>query len=430
MIVENLYHEAREELKRIKLTSISSEKIRLMSNVLFKKQHKDNEKPIYDPEEFKKIKIILIVLNIDDYHNIHTLRRPDTTTTSSALHFVAILMKSSSQVSAIPFNNVTNQLIQNPKGVDFRTKKSFTNLFGLPETYEERTERLLVHSYDIRIAERKNDRSMQNTKLIDLLEGSLHSTKDYISVIQLIANIPELHAYLEGNILVALWIILDRKMFVAVVHRMINGERSDVPPQILNIVPFIGPLHVSLNSWETVFLVDYCFFENMYHAIFNSRKILAKKPKPYLHLRVGLWSKNLSTIFFFNCKYSEAYVGKKAVRVSGKRLLDLFQNVWKNRGCTTKKKIKKNWQYNLPTLGKIVDGIQLVSPKSDKLCDWSKCTLSSEEASDNCKIFQNMLNMKFDDDKDNGEVLEDQASLEDNDDNVVVFADEDINRRH
>ncbi|PKK67883.1 hypothetical protein RhiirC2_713786 [Rhizophagus irregularis] len=33
-------------------TSISSEKIRLMSNVLFKKQHKDNEKPIYDPEEF------------------------------------------------------------------------------------------------------------------------------------------------------------------------------------------------------------------------------------------------------------------------------------------------------------------------------------------------------------------------------------------
>ncbi|CAB4400146.1 unnamed protein product [Rhizophagus irregularis] len=27
----------------------------------------------------------------------------------------------------------------------------------------------------------------------------------------------------------------------AVVHRMINGERSDVPPQILNIVPFIVP---------------------------------------------------------------------------------------------------------------------------------------------------------------------------------------------
>ncbi|CAB4429224.1 unnamed protein product [Rhizophagus irregularis] len=35
--LEILYHEAREELKRIKLISISSNKIRLMSNVLYKK---------------------------------------------------------------------------------------------------------------------------------------------------------------------------------------------------------------------------------------------------------------------------------------------------------------------------------------------------------------------------------------------------------
>jgi len=36
-------------------------------------------------------------------------------------------------------------------------------------------------------------------------------------------------------------------------------------------------------------------------------------------------------------------------------LLDLFQNVWKNHGGVTKKKVKKYWQYNLPTLNKIVD---------------------------------------------------------------------------
>ena len=63
---------------------------------------------------------------------------------------------------------------------------------------------------------------------------------------------------------------------------MINEERSDIPPQILNIVPFISPLHVSLiNSQETVFLINYIFFEKMYHSIFGSRKILAKKPKLY-----------------------------------------------------------------------------------------------------------------------------------------------------
>jgi hypothetical protein len=60
-------------------------------------------------------------------------------------------------------------------------KKSFTNLFELCENHEKRVENLLIHSYDTRIAERKNDRSMQNSKLIDLLEGGFHSTKDYLS---------------------------------------------------------------------------------------------------------------------------------------------------------------------------------------------------------------------------------------------------------
>jgi hypothetical protein len=123
---------------------------------------------------------------------------------------------------------------------------------------------------------------MQNTKLIDLLEGSLHSTEEYISVIQLIINIPELYAYLEKNVLAAPMDYPEQKNIRrAVVHHMIEGEESNVPPQILNIVPFIGPLHVSLNSRETVFLVNYDFFEKMYHSIFGSRKILAKKPKPY-----------------------------------------------------------------------------------------------------------------------------------------------------
>ncbi|CAI2176063.1 585_t:CDS:2, partial [Funneliformis geosporum] len=49
--------------------------------------------------------------------------------------------------------------------------RNFTNLFELHKTYEERTKQLLVYSYDIWIAERKNNRNMQNTKLINLLEA-------------------------------------------------------------------------------------------------------------------------------------------------------------------------------------------------------------------------------------------------------------------
>ena len=222
-------------------------------------------------------------------------------------------MKASTLFPAIP----NNQLIHNPEGVDFKNiitrldsrymtilsityqnrknSNSFTNLFKFPETHESRTEQLLVHCYDIRIAEQKDDRSMHNTKLIDLLEGNLHSTSDYLSVIRSVINIPEMHAYLEKNILVA---PMDypgqRNVRRAVVHRMINGEQSSVPQQILNIVPIIGPLHVSLNSRETVFLINYNFFEKMYHSIFGPRKILAKNQNHIeliffwnFHLRVG-----------------------------------------------------------------------------------------------------------------------------------------------
>src|SRR6266496_5287544 len=123
---------------------------------------------------------------------------------------------------------------------------------------------------------------MQNTKLIDLLEGSLHSTEDYLSVIRLIINIPELYAYLEENALVApMDYPRQKNVRHAVMNYLIKGEQSSVPQQILNIIPFIGPLHISLNSRETVFLINYDFFEKMYYAIFGLYKILAKKPKPY-----------------------------------------------------------------------------------------------------------------------------------------------------
>ena len=133
------------------------------------------------------------------------------------------------------------------------------------------------------------------------------------------------------------------------------------------------------------------------------------------------------------------------------------------------KKVKKYWQYNLPTLGKVVDEKVLpmgwnssCPPKLDKLCDWNKCTLSSEASGsilscshsfhvecfnqanekcsycykylcngikDNCVTFQNMLNKKFDDDKDSSEDLEDQVNLQDDNNDEIVSADKDIDRK-
>jgi hypothetical protein len=117
---------------------------------------------------------------------------------------------------------------------------------------------------------------------------------------------------LKKNILIAsMDYPIQKNIRCAITHHMVNRKQSDVIAQILNIVPFIGPLHVSLNSWKTVFLINYNFFENMYHAIFGLRKILAKKPKPYqinllLELAFKGWSiKESVKSLFYNCKDPE-----------------------------------------------------------------------------------------------------------------------------
>ena len=228
------------------------------------------------------------------------MRQPDTTTTSNAFHFITILMKAFTQIPTIPFKNITNQLtIQNLRGIDFNNiiiqldlrymeilsttyqerKKSFTDLFELSETYEKQVEHLLIHNYDIRIAERKNDRSMQNTKLVDFLEGSLHSTKDYLLAVQSIIGISEINTYLKKNILITPMDFPGQKNIRrAIIHRMTNGEQSNIPSQILNIIPFISPLHVSLNSRETVFLINYDFFKKCIMQYLVHVKFLLKNP--------------------------------------------------------------------------------------------------------------------------------------------------------
>ena len=93
----------------------------------------------------------------------------------------------------------------------------------------------------------------------------MHSTHDYLSAIQLIINISEMYSYLEKNILVASMDYLGQKnVRRAIVYHMNYGEQSNIPSQILNIIPFISLLHISLNSQETVFLINYNFFEKMY----------------------------------------------------------------------------------------------------------------------------------------------------------------------
>ncbi|CAG8794387.1 1774_t:CDS:2, partial [Gigaspora rosea] len=112
--------------------------------------------------------------------------------------------------------------------------------------------------YDDRIEQCKVDRSMANTKLVNLKEGSLHSTTNYVDALKVLINISKADAYMKTQVLIAPMDYLGQLyMCYAVTRRIKYGDASEISKQILHIIPMIGPLHISLNSCETSFTLSY-----------------------------------------------------------------------------------------------------------------------------------------------------------------------------
>jgi len=286
-----------------------------------------------------------MVLNVDDYHNIHTKRRPDNAATSDVHHFRTILLKGAPEIPAVPFtNSYTGKDIINPNGIDSNIiienvqhsifphlwltynerKLAFARELPEASNHEERMEMLLIHSYDNRIIQRRVDRSMNNTKLINLVEGSLRSTEDYINALKNVLDVPELKSYLEQHILAAPMDYPGQFYVRCAISSCLNsGNRFELSPLLPHIVPMIGPLHVSLNSRETVFMFNYAFFNQLYCEVYMKKRPLAKKPRPYrinllLELAVSGWNMIRTDVInkFRSCKDIEV-----------RYLLDLLDNI-------------------------------------------------------------------------------------------------------
>ena len=61
----------------------------------------------------------LIVLNVDDFHNIHEHRHSDTMTIHEVSHFITILLKALPETASIPFYNSNQEgNMHNKKGID------------------------------------------------------------------------------------------------------------------------------------------------------------------------------------------------------------------------------------------------------------------------------------------------------------------------
>ncbi|CAJ0749909.1 10255_t:CDS:2, partial [Entrophospora sp. SA101] len=145
----------------------------------------------------------------------------------------------------------------------------------------QKDESLTVHSYDPDVYE-KYRRKFTMTKLVDLIELNLKNTNDYLQAIKTFIGLPEIQVYLYNNVI---FIPADfpGQLYIcrAIVKKLKNENETSIPEKITHLFPFLGPLHLALNTKESVFLTFWPFFDQLYRSIFNKKHKLAAKPKPW-----------------------------------------------------------------------------------------------------------------------------------------------------
>ena len=113
-------------------------------------------------------------------------------------------------------------------------------------------------------------RSMEECKLVDCVELPLKSIDDFQSVLDIILE-SGMNLYLDQFVVP----IIGDWPCQFYVRQIVYLEG------ILNLIPFIGHLHISLNARESILLKFHKVFSDLYAFLFRTKKPLAKKPKPW-----------------------------------------------------------------------------------------------------------------------------------------------------
>jgi hypothetical protein len=166
---------------------------------------------------------------------------------------------------------------------------------------------------------------MEKVRLVGIKESKLHSLNDYLNALEMILSINKDIKHTNDFVMpiVADW---PGQLFIrkALTYLYQQNTMSQIPESINAFIPILGPLHVSLNSREQVLIIYYSFFKKLFHAVFGSRKVLAKKPKPWrinllLELAYQGWLK-------IKIKILEKF-GSICKNVEYRMLIDLLDNV-------------------------------------------------------------------------------------------------------
>ena len=113
-------------------------------------------------------------------------------------------------------------------------------------------------------------RSMEDCKLADCIKPPLKSVDSFHTALEFpLEN--GLSIYINRFLvpLIGDWTC---KFFV----RQVAYDKG-----IYNLIPFIGPLHISLNARDNVVLKFHPLFKDLYVFVFGTKRALAKKPQPW-----------------------------------------------------------------------------------------------------------------------------------------------------
>ena len=230
-----------------------------------------------------------LIFCIDDYHNIHTQHRPETKTQTQVVHMSTLLLKVFPEIQAVPQMGFNDMLPKCPVEIPDVKNSISNNISSLSKTYvenmpswalskyfdpEAERQRLLIHDYQQ--TENQQIRCMDNTKLVDSIELPLKSVENALTAINKMLS-SGLEIYLKDFIaaFVGDW---PMQYFI---RQLVYSSAPSVPAALKNVVPLIGPLHISLNARECVLLNFHDGFADLYAFIFGTNAKLAKKPKPW-----------------------------------------------------------------------------------------------------------------------------------------------------
>ena len=124
--------------------------------------------------------------------------------------------------------------------------------------------------------------------------------------------------------------------FKLIVYKYFNPSFNNIPKEINQFVPLLGPLYISLNIQVACIIKFYPFFNELCKDIFNKKNLTAK-PKPQqinllLYIAHARWIKIKFKVLkaFQNSKNSGFYSILNLLDDIIPSTLDIYTNLFKN----------------------------------------------------------------------------------------------------